>query len=129
MGWSVDEAGLGLGEAPLSYGFGSTGKGVVNNQYNEYGEVYGVDDVITCMLVRAHHLFFMCADPVNIFASLSPAGSRVVSSQHLLRSQREPPRNGLHAGQGQRSNILPACDHQERGRHTELQRGEKPRSR
>ena len=71
VGWSVEEAGLGLGEAPLSYGFGSTGKGVVNNQYNEYGEAYGVDDVITCMLVRAHHLFFIFADPVNIFASLS----------------------------------------------------------
>jgi heterogeneous nuclear ribonucleoprotein U-like protein 1 len=50
VGWSVGESGLGLGEAPLSYGFGSTGKGVVNNQYNEYGEAYGVDDVITCLL-------------------------------------------------------------------------------
>lgn len=47
----MGEAGLALGESPLSYGFGCTGKGVVNNQYNEYGEPYGADDIITCLLV------------------------------------------------------------------------------
>ena len=51
VGWSVGDSGLGLGEAQLSYGYGSTGKGVVNNQYNEYGEAYGPGDVITCLLV------------------------------------------------------------------------------
>ena len=52
LGWSVDEAGLGLGEALLSYGYGSTGKVVVNNRYNEYGETYGPGDTIGCYVVR-----------------------------------------------------------------------------
>lgn len=51
VGWSVDEAGMGLGEAPLSYGYGGTGKVVVNNRYNEYGEKYGPGDTIGCYLV------------------------------------------------------------------------------
>ena len=51
VGWSVDSAGLGLGESPLSFGYGCTGKAVVNNQYNEYGDSYGPNDVITCLLV------------------------------------------------------------------------------
>lgn len=51
VGWSVDEAGMGLGEAPLSYGYGGTGKVVVNNRYNEYGEKYGPGDIIGCYLV------------------------------------------------------------------------------
>ena len=51
MGWSIDEAGLGLGEAEFSYGYGSTGKSVVNNHYNEYGETYGPGDIIGCFVV------------------------------------------------------------------------------
>lgn len=58
LGWSVDEAGLGLGEALLSYGYGSTGKVVVNNRYNEYGETYGPGDVIGCYVVRFLSLTF-----------------------------------------------------------------------
>ena len=50
-GWSVDDAGIGLGEAHNSYGYGGTGKAVVNNQYNEYGETYGPGDVIGCFVV------------------------------------------------------------------------------
>ena len=51
VGWSAGDTGLDLGETPLSYGYGCTGKAVVNNQYNEYGEPYGDGDVITCLLV------------------------------------------------------------------------------
>ena len=58
LGWSVDEAGLGLGEALLSYGYGSTGKVVVNNRYNEYGETYGPGDTIGCYVVRFLPLTF-----------------------------------------------------------------------
>ena len=59
LGWSVDEAGLGLGEALLSYGYGSTGKVVVNNRYNEYGETYGPGDTIGCYVVRFLSLTFL----------------------------------------------------------------------
>ena len=59
LGWSVDEAGLGLGEALLSYGYGSTGKVVVNNRYNEYGETYGPGDTIGCYVVRFLPLTFL----------------------------------------------------------------------
>ena len=51
VGWSIDEAGLGLGEAEFSYGYGSTGMSVVNNHYNEYGETYGPGDIIGCFVV------------------------------------------------------------------------------
>lgn len=51
VGWSVDEAGLGLGEAAYSYGYGGTGKSVENNRYNEYGEEYGPGDIIGCYVV------------------------------------------------------------------------------
>ena len=54
VGWSTGDSGLDLGEAPLSYGYGCTGKAVVNNQYIEYGEPYGDGDVITCLLVGVY---------------------------------------------------------------------------
>ena len=68
LGWSVDEAGLGLGEALLSYGYGSTGKVVVNNRYNEYGETYGPGDVIGCYVVRFLSSPFLCSSFVFIFS-------------------------------------------------------------
>ena len=67
LGWSVDEAGLGLGEALLSYGYGSTGKVVVNNRYNEYGETYGPGDVIGCYVVCFLLSPFLCSSFVFIF--------------------------------------------------------------
>ena len=69
LGWSVDEAGLGLGEALLSYGYGSTGKVVVNNRYNEYGETYGPGDVIGCYVVRFLSLNFWCFSFLGAFFS------------------------------------------------------------
>ena len=54
LGWSTGDSGLELGETPLSYGYGCTGKAVVNNQYKEYGEPYGDGDVITCLLVSLY---------------------------------------------------------------------------
>ncbi len=51
VGWSVDSAGLSLGEAHNSYGYGGVGKAVVNNRYTEYGEPYGPGDVIGCYVV------------------------------------------------------------------------------
>ena len=35
VGWTVDEAGLDLGEVPHSYGYGGTGKSVENNNYQK----------------------------------------------------------------------------------------------
>lgn len=67
LGWSVDEAGLGLGEALLSYGYGSTGKVVVNNRYTEYGEKYGPGDTIGCYLVSSLPSHFSCFSFISLF--------------------------------------------------------------
>lgn len=50
VGWSVDSSPLALGEAPLSYGYGGTGRSSCNNKFNHYGESYSTDDVITCYI-------------------------------------------------------------------------------
>ena len=71
LGWSVDEAGLGLGEALLSYGYGSTGKVVVNNRYTEYGEKYGPGDTIGCYLVCSLPSHFSCISLFLLFRFLS----------------------------------------------------------
>ncbi|CAF0732525.1 unnamed protein product [Didymodactylos carnosus] len=48
VGWSVDESKLFLGEEPLSYGYGGTGKKSTANRFENYGESYTVGDTITC---------------------------------------------------------------------------------
>ena len=51
VGWTVDDAGLDLGEVPHSYGYGGTGKVMENNNYQTYGESFGLGDVIGCFVV------------------------------------------------------------------------------
>ncbi len=50
VGWSVDCSPLAVGEAPLSYGYGGTGRSSYNNKFLHYGEPYSTDDVITCYI-------------------------------------------------------------------------------
>ena len=50
LGWSVDSPTLAVGEAPLSYGYGGTGRSSVNNKFSYYGEPYSTGDVITCYI-------------------------------------------------------------------------------
>ncbi|XP_046846335.1 heterogeneous nuclear ribonucleoprotein U-like protein 1 isoform X2 [Xenia sp. Carnegie-2017] len=47
VGWSVDASSLALGEVPYSYGYGGTGKASCNNKFDNYGEPYTTNDVIT----------------------------------------------------------------------------------
>ena len=42
---------MGLGENPVSFGYGGTAKAITNNQYNEFGEPYGPGEIVTCLLV------------------------------------------------------------------------------
>lgn len=51
IGWTTDNS-TGLGEDSQSFGYGSTGKKVFNNKFEQYGESYGPGDVIGCFLVR-----------------------------------------------------------------------------
>ncbi|CAH1792332.1 unnamed protein product [Owenia fusiformis] len=46
VGWSSDNTSLGLGEEPLSFGYGGTGKASVNCQFKDFGEQFGVKDCI-----------------------------------------------------------------------------------
>lgn len=50
VGWSLDTALFQLGEAPDSYGFGSTGKFSYSNEFMDYGETFEVEDVIGALL-------------------------------------------------------------------------------
>lgn len=50
VGWSVDEAGLTLGEDPFSYGYDGTGKASTDLDFKDYGKTFGKGDVIGCYL-------------------------------------------------------------------------------
>lgn len=50
VGWSTDKASLDVGTDRFSYGFGGTGKKSNNKQFDDYGEAFGMNDVIGCML-------------------------------------------------------------------------------
>lgn len=39
------------GEVKTSYGYDSSGKKVLDSEFTEYGQSFGVDDVIGCYLV------------------------------------------------------------------------------
>lgn len=50
VGWSIDEAGLTLGEDPFSYGYGGTGKASTNLKFKDYGKTFGKGDIVGCYL-------------------------------------------------------------------------------
>lgn len=50
VGWSTGSGNLDLGTDRFSYGFGGTGKKSNNRQFDDYGEAYGKNDIITCLL-------------------------------------------------------------------------------
>lgn len=50
VGWSTDRANLDLGTCPFGYGFGGTGKKSNERQFDNYGEAFGQNDVIGCLL-------------------------------------------------------------------------------
>lgn len=50
VGWSTDKASLDLGTDKFSFGFGGTGKKSNNKQFSDYGEAFGLNDVIGCLL-------------------------------------------------------------------------------
>jgi len=50
VGWSVNTTSLNLGEEALSYGYGGTGKASTECKFNDFGETYGPDDVITAYI-------------------------------------------------------------------------------
>ncbi|XP_065201500.1 ATP-dependent RNA helicase Ddx1 [Planococcus citri] len=50
VGWSTPMASLDLGTDKFSFGFGGTGKKSHNKQFDDYGEAFGMHDVIGCYL-------------------------------------------------------------------------------
>lgn len=50
VGWSTQQANLDLGTCAFGYGFGGTGKKSNKKQFDNYGEAFGKNDVIGCML-------------------------------------------------------------------------------
>ncbi|XP_052873297.1 ATP-dependent RNA helicase Ddx1 [Anopheles cruzii] len=50
VGWSTDQANLDLGTDRFGFGFGGTGKKSNCKQFDNYGEAFGKQDVIGCML-------------------------------------------------------------------------------
>lgn len=53
VGWSLLDTGLQLGEDNFSYGYESSGRFVVNKQFDNYGRKFGVGDVIASFLVSS----------------------------------------------------------------------------
>jgi ATP-dependent RNA helicase DDX1 len=50
VGWSTEKSNLDLGTDRFSYGFGGTGKKSNNKQFDDYGEAFGINDVIGCLI-------------------------------------------------------------------------------
>ncbi|GAB0093946.1 ATP-dependent RNA helicase Ddx1 [Sergentomyia squamirostris] len=50
VGWSTHTANLDLGTCKSGFGFGGTGKKSNNRQFDDYGEAFGINDVIGCLL-------------------------------------------------------------------------------
>ena len=51
VGWSVAETDMTVGESKYSIGYGATGKKVNEGRYDNYGETFGIGDVIGCFIV------------------------------------------------------------------------------
>jgi heterogeneous nuclear ribonucleoprotein U-like protein 1 len=52
VGWSLLDTGLQLGEDKYSYGYESSGRFVINKQFQNYGIQFGVGDVVASFLVN-----------------------------------------------------------------------------
>uniref|UniRef100_K7F4Z8 Heteroous nuclear ribonucleoprotein U like 1 n=1 Tax=Pelodiscus sinensis TaxID=13735 RepID=K7F4Z8_PELSI len=50
IGWSLDSCSTQLGEEPFSYGYGGTGKKSSSCKFENYGETFTENDVITCLV-------------------------------------------------------------------------------
>ncbi|CAG5125307.1 unnamed protein product, partial [Candidula unifasciata] len=50
VGWSVNSTSLNLGEEPLSFGYGGSGKAATDNNFVDYGQTFTQGDVITAYL-------------------------------------------------------------------------------
>ena len=50
VGWSTEKASLDLGTDRFSFGFGGTGMKSNNKQFEPYGEAFGNNDIIGCLL-------------------------------------------------------------------------------
>ncbi|CAL7934575.1 unnamed protein product [Xylocopa violacea] len=50
VGWSTSQASLDLGTDKFGFGFGGTGKKSNAKQFDNYGEAFGMHDVIGCLL-------------------------------------------------------------------------------
>ncbi|XP_014244665.1 ATP-dependent RNA helicase Ddx1 [Cimex lectularius] len=50
VGWSTVQAALDLGTDKFGFGYGGTGKKSNNRQFDNYGEPFGKNDIIGCML-------------------------------------------------------------------------------
>jgi ATP-dependent RNA helicase DDX1 len=50
VGWSTEKATHDVGTDTFSFGFGGTGKKSNAKQFTDYGEAFGINDVIGCML-------------------------------------------------------------------------------
>ncbi|XP_029470703.1 heterogeneous nuclear ribonucleoprotein U-like protein 2 [Rhinatrema bivittatum] len=48
VGWSIDCSALQLGEDTFSYGFDGRGLKVTNSRFEEFGQAFGLNDVIGC---------------------------------------------------------------------------------
>ncbi|XP_064092997.1 tigger transposable element-derived protein 1-like isoform X2 [Macrobrachium nipponense] len=81
-GWSIDDAGMTLGEEPFSYGYDGTAKASTDLKIKDYGQPFGKGDVIGCFLD-------MDSEPITMSFSVNGKnfGKCYEVSRHSLRGK------------------------------------------
>lgn len=66
VGWSTQQANLDLGTDRFGFGYGGTGKKSNNRQFDNYGEAFGMHDVIGCCLDLDKYEIIFYKNGVNL---------------------------------------------------------------
>ncbi|VDL95682.1 unnamed protein product [Schistocephalus solidus] len=84
VGWSTETTGFALGEEPLSFGYGGTGKKSCDNKFTDYGCKFGEGDTVGSFLVTVMSFAVNGVHQGECFrVSLSSLGSEPVLFPHI----------------------------------------------
>jgi hypothetical protein len=130
VGWSTKSAAYDIGTDNQSFGFGGTGKKSHNRQFDDYGEKFGLNDVIGCSLDIDSYASAFARDETRPAACPSMTHFflwcvlRCVQWSGSVLEEREGSRAGLqHPSQYARRVLVPRCGPEECGNEIQFRSG------